>query len=102
VRARLLIPINARIPYSYLNLRDIELVWTAPELLRLEHDRPVLGTQKGDVYSFAIILQEMLTRDRPYGGLQEEQTPEGSLLLCFFYERKPKLLCRDFATREEG
>ncbi|KAH0625256.1 hypothetical protein JD844_033641 [Phrynosoma platyrhinos] len=42
-----------------------ELLWTAPELLR----DPVLypkGTVKGDVYSFAIILQEVLIRGPPY------------------------------------
>ena len=37
----------------------------APELLRIPN-RPQRGTQKGDVYSFAIILQEFHTREGPY------------------------------------
>lgn len=42
-----------------------ELFWTAPELLRdLEYSRK--GTYKGDVYSFAIILQEVVVRGAPY------------------------------------
>ena len=40
-------------------------LWTAPELLRLK-TRPTNGTQKGDVYSFAIILQEIIYRAAPY------------------------------------
>lgn len=42
-----------------------DLFWTAPELLRVG-DCPLRGTQKGDVYSFAIILQEFHTRRGPY------------------------------------
>ncbi|XP_061189735.1 atrial natriuretic peptide receptor 2-like [Saccostrea echinata] len=41
------------------------LFWTAPELLRLQK-MPRKGTQKGDVYSFGIILQEIFLRAAPY------------------------------------
>lgn len=36
-----------------------DLYWTAPELLRRE-ECPYNGTQKGDVYGFAIITKELI------------------------------------------
>ncbi|KAK3589921.1 hypothetical protein CHS0354_034937 [Potamilus streckersoni] len=41
-----------------------DLLWTAPEHLR----EAVLmrGSEKGDVYSFAIIMQEVILRSHPY------------------------------------
>ncbi|CAH1800463.1 unnamed protein product [Owenia fusiformis] len=40
-------------------------LWTAPELLRMPIP-PLNGTPKGDIYSFAIILQEVIYRAGPY------------------------------------
>ncbi|XP_014374627.2 retinal guanylyl cyclase 2 [Alligator sinensis] len=42
-----------------------ELLWTAPELLRTP-DMIRTGTFKGDIYSFSIILQEVIVRGPPY------------------------------------
>ncbi|CAN8023791.1 unnamed protein product, partial [Ixodes persulcatus] len=44
------------------------LLWTAPEHLREETPG---GSAKGDVYSFAIILQEILTRSGPFENLEK-------------------------------
>ncbi|KAH0950218.1 hypothetical protein HN011_005892, partial [Eciton burchellii] len=52
-----------------------EQLWTAPELLRMER-RPLEGSQKGDVYSFAIIVQEIVMRQGPfYLGHNNDLTP---------------------------
>lgn len=40
-------------------------LWTSPELLR-ENIPPPLGTQAGDVYSFAVVCFEVVTRSEPY------------------------------------
>lgn len=41
-------------------------MWTAPELLR-DLCPQARGTKAGDVYSFAIVLYEILTRNGPFG-----------------------------------
>lgn len=43
------------------------MLWKAPEILRDPY-APVGGTFKGDVYAFAIIMQEIIGRRGPYGG----------------------------------
>lgn len=43
-----------------------EQLWTAPEILRQELPLPRYGTQKADVYSYAIILQEIIYRALPF------------------------------------
>ncbi|XP_017591501.1 retinal guanylyl cyclase 2 isoform X3 [Corvus cornix cornix] len=49
----------------YIQPAPEELLWTAPELLR-DPDMCRKGTFKGDIYSFAIILQEVFARGPPY------------------------------------
>lgn len=70
------------------------LLWTAPELLRMEHPPPD-GTQKGDVFSFAVIVHEIVTRQGPWANQTDPVTlnpltPKGknskiSFYFCFFY-----------------
>lgn len=48
--------------HSYSHSRCAGRLWTAPELLRQEKYPPD-GTLKADVYSFAIICQEIIFRE---------------------------------------
>ena len=54
----------------------MKLLWTAPEILRLTV-KPRNGTQKGDVYSYGIILQEVIYRALPF--FMDEMSPKGNL-----------------------
>ncbi|KAM8973085.1 retinal guanylyl cyclase 1 [Pelodytes ibericus] len=69
------------------NKQSEDLFWTAPEFLR----EPLLshrGTYKGDIYSFAIITQEVIIRGTPYCML--ELTAEEIIRKV----RRPPPLCR--------
>ena len=61
------------------------MLWTAPELLR--SNDPELrerGTKKADVYSFAIILQEILFQTHAYD-LEDSLYPKGKQLHTISY-----------------
>lgn len=59
-----------------------EMYWTAPEFLR-EIFYPFHGTQKGDIYSFAIIIRELMysTEVGPYHDVHLEPKGNASVLL---------------------
>ena len=60
------------------------LLWKAPELLR-NHNPPPRGTQKGDVFSFGIILYEIIGRKGPWGDLLYTMSPKGKLVNIFYF-----------------
>ena len=53
-----------------------DLLWTAPELLRND-DVLQKATQKADVYSFGIILQEIVCRAQPF--IAQDTDPTGEI-----------------------
>ncbi|XP_065513802.1 retinal guanylyl cyclase 2 [Caloenas nicobarica] len=71
----------------YIQPPPEELLWTAPELLR-DPDMHRKGTFKGDIYSFAIILQEVIVRGPPY--CMSELSAEEIIKKV----KKPPPLCR--------
>ncbi|XP_064306342.1 retinal guanylyl cyclase 2-like [Phalacrocorax carbo] len=77
----------------YIQPPPEELLWTAPELLR-DPDMRRKGTFKGDIYSFAIILQEMVVRGPPY--CMSELSAEEIIKKV----KKPPPLCRPNITPE--
>ena len=68
--------------YDWYTCLVSDLLWVAPEILRLPN-RPTRGTQKGDVYSFGIILQEFHTREGPYSS--NYMDPKGTPILFFLW-----------------
>ncbi|KAK5931615.1 hypothetical protein CesoFtcFv8_000122 [Champsocephalus esox] len=70
-----------------------ELLWTAPELLR----NPVRGGSfSGDVFSFSIIIQEVISRSPPYAMM--DMPPEEILERV----RQPPPLCRPQVSVDEA
>lgn len=57
------------------DLNFTELLWTAPEHIR-QRSNGIGASQKGDVFSFGIILQEIAMRSGPYEGNNEDAEGE--------------------------
>jgi len=67
-----------------------DMLWMAPEILiemNKEGGKFVPGTQKGDVYSFAIIVQEILYRNGPFFVSEDHQPPPKGLTFFISYVR---------------
>jgi len=61
-----------------------DMLWTAPELLYkrqtgLSTKKTAQGTQPADIYSFAIILQEIVYRALPYQATEQTMVTKGRL-----------------------
>ncbi|XP_068164325.1 retinal guanylyl cyclase 2 isoform X1 [Antennarius striatus] len=74
--------------FPYIEPPVDELLWTAPEILRIPGQPGLYGTMSGDVYSFAIVMQEVVIRGPPFCMVD--------LCTADIIEkiRKPPLLCR--------
>jgi hypothetical protein len=69
VGPRQIVPVGHTLFTLYLPFLFADLFWKSPELLRNPH---VFGSQKGDVYAFAIILYEIIGRRGPFGSTDLE------------------------------
>lgn len=51
-----------------------EYLWTAPEILKLGFEESLLrGTKEGDVYSFGLIMKELIKREIPFVDQPDDQ-----------------------------
>ncbi len=66
---------------SFCYFHIVELLWRAPELLR--NPIPARGTQKGDVYAFGIILEEIMLRGGPYDTARATLSPRGKIHVLY-------------------
>ncbi|XP_058876920.1 retinal guanylyl cyclase 2-like [Acipenser ruthenus] len=75
--------------------RPQDQLWTAPELLR-DSNLEQKGTFRGDVFSFSIIMQEVIVRNAPY--CMVDMSAEEIIKKV----RKPPPLCRPSVTVDQA
>ncbi|XP_035776449.1 atrial natriuretic peptide receptor 1-like isoform X2 [Anopheles albimanus] len=66
-----------------------KLLWVAPELLHATVIPGTPATQKGDVYSFAIILEEIVVRGGPYETARQFMDPQAIVDRVALHESPP-------------
>ena len=66
----------------------IELLWQAPELLKStsSDDKDENKSKEGDIYSFGIILSEIITREDPYADYEMEPKGQQRCFLFIVYD----------------
>lgn len=65
--------------FNFYKKNVLELLWVAPELIPLTVIPGTPATQKGDVYSFAIILEEIIVRGGPFEAARQFLSPQGNI-----------------------
>ena len=79
----------------------LQLLWTAPELLLMRDKAHPSGTVKGDVYSFGIMLQEILFRNSPF--FDSDISAEGMYFLTERFAFSKKVcVTSDYTVRPVG
>ena len=72
--------------YAYV---CVALMWVAPEVLRASEGRvnnyALYGSREADVYSFAVIMQEIATSNEPYFAFDIDLAGRISLLLSLIH-----------------
>lgn len=67
---------RSTIPYKFPIIKLIsELLWTAPEILR---SGDLAGSQKGDVFSFAIVCSELINQEVAWNNVSDDKEIEGN------------------------
>lgn len=56
-----------------------ELLWVAPEHLRSDDK---LGSPQGDIYSFAIVCSEIVTRQNPFSASNNGENAQGKEMIA--------------------